>query len=161
MEPIRVASGAGSGPTELAAYDAALVAAGAGQYNLVRLSSVIPAGATVRSVGSLPELGAAGECLRVVEAAGVGTEGAAAALAWGRRAGDGSEPGPGLFYEAAATDPGASPVSEARTGLAAGASARDWELVDRDAATAATTPADDDYAAAVVVAAYGSAGPIL
>lgn len=39
---IKVASGLGAGPTKLAAFDAALNHAGVANYNLVRLSSVIP-----------------------------------------------------------------------------------------------------------------------
>lgn len=44
---IEVASGVGSGPTELAAFDAALIAAGVANFNLVVLSSVIPPGSEV------------------------------------------------------------------------------------------------------------------
>src|SRR3990167_8246372 len=39
---IAVASGIGTGPTKLAAFDAALNAAGVANYNLIRLSSIIP-----------------------------------------------------------------------------------------------------------------------
>jgi arginine decarboxylase len=39
---INVASGIASGPTELAAFDSALYAAGIANYNLLQLSSVIP-----------------------------------------------------------------------------------------------------------------------
>lgn len=39
---ILIASGIGSGPTKLAAFDAALNDAGVANYNLLRLSSVIP-----------------------------------------------------------------------------------------------------------------------
>lgn len=44
---IEVVGGAGEAGSELGAFDAALGAAGLGDYNLVTLSSVIPAGATV------------------------------------------------------------------------------------------------------------------
>jgi len=44
---ITVASGVGQGPTPLAAFDAALLAAGVENYNLIPLSSVIPARAVV------------------------------------------------------------------------------------------------------------------
>ena len=47
---IRVSRGAGSGPTRLAAFDAALMACGVADFNLVRLSSVIPTGAEVVEV---------------------------------------------------------------------------------------------------------------
>lgn len=39
---IKVASGIGTGPTKLAAFDAALNHAGVANYNLIRLSSVVP-----------------------------------------------------------------------------------------------------------------------
>jgi arginine decarboxylase len=39
---IRVSNGAGTGPTEIAAFDQALVKAGVANYNLIYLSSVLP-----------------------------------------------------------------------------------------------------------------------
>jgi arginine decarboxylase len=39
---IKVASGIGTGPTKLSAFDAALNHAGIANYNLIRLSSIIP-----------------------------------------------------------------------------------------------------------------------
>ena len=39
---IQIASGTGSGPTKLSAFDAALHAAGVANYNLIRLSSIVP-----------------------------------------------------------------------------------------------------------------------
>lgn len=44
---ITVRTGTGSGPTHLAAFDAALRVAGVADRNLVRLSSIIPPGATI------------------------------------------------------------------------------------------------------------------
>jgi arginine decarboxylase len=44
---IYLSTGAGEGPTPLAAFDAALVAAGIADYNLLCLSSVIPANARI------------------------------------------------------------------------------------------------------------------
>lgn len=46
---IQVSSGTGSGPTKLAAFDAALQAAGTANYNLIRLSSIIPPGSKVKA----------------------------------------------------------------------------------------------------------------
>lgn len=43
--PIYITHGTGSGPTPLAAFDAALFRAGIANYNLIHLSSVIPTGA--------------------------------------------------------------------------------------------------------------------
>lgn len=48
---IVVTAALGRGPTELAAFDDALVAAGVANHNLVRLSSVIPPGSVVRPGG--------------------------------------------------------------------------------------------------------------
>lgn len=45
--PIVLAQGVGSGPTPLAAFDAALLAAGVANYNLIVLSSVIPPGSVI------------------------------------------------------------------------------------------------------------------
>ena len=44
---ISIGAGIGEGPTALAAFDAALVAAGVANYNLIGLSSVIPPGSTL------------------------------------------------------------------------------------------------------------------
>ena len=49
-----ITSGAGEARTELAVFDAALLSAGVGNFNLIRLSSVIPAGSTI--VEKRPEL---------------------------------------------------------------------------------------------------------
>lgn len=45
--PIVLAQGLGSGPTALAAFDAALLDAGVANYNLIVLSSVIPPGSAI------------------------------------------------------------------------------------------------------------------
>jgi len=44
---IRVTEGVGTGPTELAAFDQALVKAGTANYNLIYLSSILPPGSDV------------------------------------------------------------------------------------------------------------------
>src|SRR5438309_1053120 len=44
---IQIASGTGAGPTKLAAFDAALLNAGAANYNLIHLSSIIPPDAKI------------------------------------------------------------------------------------------------------------------
>ena len=46
--PIVVTTGVGEGPTTMAAFDAALLDAGIANYNLIYLSSVIPAGSAIR-----------------------------------------------------------------------------------------------------------------
>jgi arginine decarboxylase len=53
---ITVAKGVGRGPTRVAAFDSALQARGVGNYNLIRLSSVIPPGTDIiRGRGATPE----------------------------------------------------------------------------------------------------------
>src|SRR5918911_5692889 len=44
---ILVDAGTGEGPTQLAAFDAALLMAGVANYNLICLSSIIPPGALI------------------------------------------------------------------------------------------------------------------
>jgi len=66
---IQVAAGIGRGPTTLAAFDSALLQAGAANFNLITLSSVIPLGSEVVSLeaGALPD-GKWGDRLYVVMA---------------------------------------------------------------------------------------------
>lgn len=97
---IRVSAGVGTGRTRLSAFDAALRDAGVADFNLVRLSSVIPAGSTVVEVpGSEQPLGEHGDVLYCVYAdayADVAGEQAWAGVAWSERL-DGSRAG--LFVE--------------------------------------------------------------
>jgi len=168
---IHVASGVGRGPTETAAYDAALAAAGVHNYNLVVVSSVVPADATVVEVERVPDRGPAGGRLTVVQAVATAESGpVAAALAWA------TGPGPGLFYEACGTgaerdgdgDADADAVvsavrEEALVGLAAGRALRadEWTFTDERACVerADADATGDAHVAVVVVAAYGEAEP--
>ncbi|MFC8599660.1 MULTISPECIES: pyruvoyl-dependent arginine decarboxylase [unclassified Isoptericola] len=97
---IRVSAGTGTGRTTLAAFDSALVAAGVGDFNLVRLSSVVPPGSVILEVDGRDQLaGAHGDALYCVYAAGYASlpgHEAWAGVAWSRRD-DGS--GAGLFVE--------------------------------------------------------------
>lgn len=157
MSTIRVVWGTGSGPTEMASYDAALAGANVHNYNLVCVSSVIPADASVEAVGTAPDLGRAGNRLTVVEAratrAGPGR--VTAGLGWTRGEGE-----PGLFYEAAGeTDPG--DVRERVTaGLAAGRELRDWSFDDERTRVASVDADPGTYATAVVLAVYGESEPV-
>lgn len=45
---ITITTGTGSGPTELAAFDAALLDSGVANYNLICLSSIIPPGSVIQ-----------------------------------------------------------------------------------------------------------------
>lgn len=165
MSTIRVAWGTGTGPTEMSSYDAALADANLHNYNLVAVSSVIPADATVEEVDVAPDLGPAGERLTVVQARAtcVGPGRVSAGLGWSTSEGesdDGADSGPGLFYEAAdETDP--EEIAErVRTGLAAGRELRDWEFTDERIRTADVHAEPGTFATAVVVAAYGESEPI-
>lgn len=53
---IRVSRGTGSGSTRLAAFDAALRSAGVADFNLVRLSSVIPPFSSVVTTGAAEQI---------------------------------------------------------------------------------------------------------
>ncbi|CAA9403790.1 MAG: hypothetical protein AVDCRST_MAG75-2303 [uncultured Propionibacteriaceae bacterium] len=97
---IRVSSGTGFGRTRLSAFDAALRAGGVADFNLIRLSSVIPPGSEVREVTPGNQLqGGHGDALFCVYAdayASTPGEQAWAGIAWSQRD-DGS--GAGLFVE--------------------------------------------------------------
>jgi len=162
MGTIHVASGAGTGPTPMASYDAALADAGVENYNLVAVSSVVPADAEMAVVDRAPDLGPVGGRLTVVEAratvAGPGSAGAA--LGWSRTAG-----GEGLFYESggvggAEGDPDDRAAERVRDGLAAGLDLRDWDGDEPTVETRRAVAGDGEHATAVVVAAYGAAEPI-
>jgi arginine decarboxylase len=97
---IRVSTGVGSGRTRLTAFDAALIDAGVGDFNLVRLSSVIPPASTVLTVPGTDQIrGDHGDLLYCVYAAAYCSTPHAeawAGLGWSL-ATDGS--GAGLFVE--------------------------------------------------------------
>lgn len=153
---IHISTGVGAGPTELAAYDAALAAANVHDYNLVTVSSVIPPGATVRQVDEIPPLGAAGGRVFVVEAVAIGAGDVplAAVLGWTDRDGQ------GLFYEATGSD---LPVVRERVdeGIAAGCRLRGWQVSPILRVEAVAPPTDEAVHAAVCIATYGGATPML
>jgi arginine decarboxylase len=157
MSVIRVAWGRASGPTPTAAYDAALAAANVHNFNLVRVSSVIPADAHLAVLGTAPDLGDVGDALTVVQGRatrGPGEAGAAG-IGWAR-----SDSGRGIFYESSGDDE-ATVRQRIADGLEAGMALRDWEFGDRDEAVVAADPDPDAYTTAVVVAAYGESHPIM
>jgi arginine decarboxylase len=159
MEPIRVVWGTGTAPTAMAAYDAALADAGVGNYNLVTVSSVVPAGATITAVGTAPDLGPVGERLTVVEARAAvppeSGEPACACLGWSTAA-----DGRGVFYEASGTDR-ETVRTAVREGLAAGEALREWVFEARDERAVAAEPDPRAHTAAVVLAVYGRSEPLL
>ncbi len=97
---IRVSAGTGTGRTTLAAFDSALAVAGVSDFNLVRLSSVVPPGSRILEVDGSEQLrGDHGDALYCVYArahASLPGHEAWAGVAWSRRD-DGS--GAGLFVE--------------------------------------------------------------
>ena len=120
MGRVRIVWGSGTGPTALASYDAALAAANIQDYNLVRVSSVLPVDTTVSLAGTAPDLGPVGGKLTVVEARGTtawtrsedsenpptrpaegttGYQSTSAGLGWAQAAS-----GRGTVYEATGTD---------------------------------------------------------
>ncbi|MEF8777180.1 MAG: pyruvoyl-dependent arginine decarboxylase [Haloarculaceae archaeon] len=177
MGTIRVVWGAATGPTAMASYDAALAEANVHDYNLVRVSSVIPAGATLDVAGEAPDFGPAGERLTVVQSRDTvaleENRPAVAGIGWARSA----DQGPGIFYEAAGEDEVA--VREGiDAGLDHGAGLRDWTVAERgievraspassasDASnhSGASRPSEatDSFRTQVVCAIYGDAEPIL
>ena len=157
MPTVRVVWGTGTGPTEMAAYDAALAVANVHNYNLINVSSIVPANATVEAPGSAPDLGRAGNRLTVVQAnatvAGPGT--VSAALGWA------TGPGPGLFYEAAGETDASTVEGEVREGLDAGGALRDWSLPDRRVRSVSADAPPGAVAGAVVLGVYGESEPIV
>ena len=180
MNTIHVAGGVGVADTAMASYDAALADANLPNYNLVAVSSVVPAEATVTAVAEAPDLGPAGNRLTVVEArrtvgpndevdfregGRAGAEDAESTRAPRRRpdvaAGLGwaTGPGPGLFYEVTGENPD-SVRDRIETGLDAGTTLRDWDLPDRETRVETAAASPDRYTTAVVIAAYGESDPI-
>ncbi len=159
MSAIRVVWGTGSGPTATSAYDAALAGADVHNYNLVILSSVIPADTPLEVVGTAPDLGPAGNRLAVVQ--GQRTVGpdesgpAVAGLGWAR-----DESGRGIFYEAGGTDPDAVRTT-IEAGLDQGTDLREWSFVDRDVLVREAPAEAGSHTAAVVCAVYGESRPLV
>ncbi|WP_336000584.1 pyruvoyl-dependent arginine decarboxylase [Halorientalis halophila] len=157
MSVIRLVWGVATGPTRTASYDAALAEANVHNFNLIRVSSVIPAEAHLEAVGTAPDLGAVGDGLTVVEGRHTAAPGeaGAAGIGWAR-----SESGRGIFYEA---DGESETVVRERIekGLAAGKDLRDWSFVEEDSIVVAAEPDPEEYATALVLAAYGESRSLL
>lgn len=158
MDTIRIVWGVGDGPTEMASYDAALADAGVHNYNLVAVSSMIPAEAEIDVAGTAPPLGPPGNKLTVVEgrATATGGETISAGLGWVR-----AEGGPGLFYEAAGRGPADTIGERVLDGLAAGRELRDWTFGDPEYQIVDADAAHDAYTTVLVLATYGHSEPIL
>lgn len=158
MGTIRVVWGTATGPTKIASYDAALAAANVHNYNLVTVSSVIPAATPVEAVGTAPDLGPVGNRLTVVEArhTDTGPGHVSAGLGWAT-----SNGGPGLFYEASGVADEADVRERLQRGLDAGRDLRDWAFTDEQYQVVTTEAAPGTYTTAVVLAVYGQSEPIV
>jgi arginine decarboxylase len=159
MSVIRVVWGSGSGPTATSAYDVALAAANVHNYNLVTVSSVVPAEPAIEAVGTAPDLGPAGGRLTVVQGRQtVGPEDtgpAVAGLGWAR-----SASGRGIFYEHGGTDREAVRAA-IEDGLDRGKELRDWSFVAGDLILREADESADAYTCSVVCAVYGESTPIV
>jgi arginine decarboxylase len=152
---IRIASGTGCGPTGLAAFDAALQAAGVENYNLIPLSSVIPPGAVLERVPFSTPPSEYGHRLYVVMArheATVPGEEAWAGLGWTQE----SDTGRGLFVELHASSRRAVELSINRT-LDSMKGSRPYEYGKNESQITGIT-CEGDPACALVIAVYESEG---
>ena len=151
-----MAAGTGCAPTALAAFDAALLAVGAGNFNLVRLSSVIPSGSDLAQPERIESCAQWGDRLFCVYAeahADVPGRGAAAGVGWVVKD-DGS--GCGLMVEHHA-DTEEEVVRQIRVSLAAMTSAR-GDRFGPPAMRLASVTCGGDPVCALVLAAYSTAG---
>lgn len=148
LDRVEIAWGTGEGRTELGALDAAFAAAGVGGYNLVRLSSVLPAGAAVDLVGTHERRHPVGQPVAAVVADAAAPDGTVSAgLGWST-----ADEG-GVFMEEHAAD---AEDCQARlvAGLRDARERRDWDWTD----ALETKVVEHDvaaYGAAAVVAVYG------
>jgi arginine decarboxylase len=157
MESIRVAWGAGMGPTAVASYDAALADAGVHNYNLVTVSSMIPPDATVDPIGTADDLGPVGGELTVVQARATATDPGhvTAGLGWSQ-----SSTG-GIFYEAAGPTDAADVEARIHEGLDAGQDLRDWAFNDPQVRVQSVEVEPGTHTTAVVLGIYGTATDLL
>jgi arginine decarboxylase len=148
--PIDLVWGTGSARTELGAFDAALSDANVHNYNLVELSSIVPAGATVERAGAIePGRWTTGDLVAVVLASRTSStpgERVAAGLGWAL-----AEEG-GVFVENDA------PTAEAcerllDANLADARAIRDWDWTGENERKVVEDVVDDVGAGAAVVAA--------
>jgi arginine decarboxylase len=153
---IRVSSGVGEGRTRLSAFDAALLDAGVANFNLIRLSSVIPPGSQVTTVGAHHQLlGLHGDRLYCVYAeayASTTLDEAWAGMAWSQRT---DESGEGLFVEHAGASE-ASVTHDLRLSLADLSNRRGRGFVEAGMVTASAACVSHPVCA-VVIATFQSA----
>ena len=162
---MRIVWGTGTGPTDVASYDAALADAGVHNYNIVPVSTNVPIGAVVASVGTAPDLGPAGNRLTAVQARATvaGPDRATAGLGWatGGEQGTTAGEGPGVIYEASGEFGEDTARERIRRGIDAATDLRDWPLAEPDLRIASTTVDAGAFATAVALAVFGESEPIL
>lgn len=152
---IPVTTGAGRGPTTIAAFDAALLAAGVGDVNLVALSSVIPPGADVTTGPSQPS-GTWGDRLYVVLADRREVRPGALAVAglgWIQE----PERGPGLFVEVVGDDE-SGVIDDIERSLGTMAANRPERRFGAPQIVTRAIRCEDEPVCALVVAAYEAVG---
>ena len=151
---VSVTWGTGEGATPLAAFDAALEAAGLHNYNLIHMSSIIPPGSRVCRGSSSPADDHYGHRLYVVVARQTVREAgheASAGLAWAQR-----PDGRGLFVEGTGVgEHGVRENLEASIGAITARRGGDWDEVQLETAN---VQCHGDPVCAVVAAAYRSEG---
>ena len=153
---IRVSKGAGTGPTRLAAFDAALFTAGIAGYNIIRLSSVVPPHAVVREVPAEEQVqGTEGDVAYCVYAAAYASEPGEQAWAGVAWAISSRQLGAGLFVEHAASS---ESMVRRELDVTIGAMSRIRGSQHQMAGqTVSSAVCIDDPVCAVVVATYGTA----
>lgn len=150
---IKIASGVASGPTPLAAFDAALRDAGVENYNLIPLSSVIPRSAVLERGQFIAPPGEYGDRLYVVMARHetcVAGEEAWAGLGWTQE----EETGRGLFVELHGTSRRCVEGAIEST-LDSMKSARSYDYGKNEREVAGIV-CEGDPVCALVIAVYGS-----
>ena len=158
MSNIRIVSGTGSAKTALASYDTALTAAGIHNYNLVKLSSVIPPEADLTVSGTAPVLGDLGDCIYVVEARVTTAKDSqiSAGLGWVT-----STDGLGIPYETAGHCSKDESRETLNISLGTARELRRFDYDTQDCHIVSTSPTTDGYTTVVVSAVYGAAEPLV
>lgn len=154
---IKVSTGSGVGPTRLAAFDAALFAAGVAHFNIIRLSSVVPPHTDVREVSGPDQIqGGVGDVAYCVYAAAYAStpgERTWAGLAW---AVDDNQSGAGLFVEHTASSESA--VRQDLHATIAAMSLTRGLRYRMAGVTVSSAVCIDHPVCALVIATYGTAG---
>jgi arginine decarboxylase len=153
MDEISVVWGSASGRTELGAYDRALYAAGLNDYNLLRLSSMIPPGVEVVERGVANSPWKTGDIVSVIESKKISRGSGVAGLGW---LSPEAEEG-GVFMECSDENEKGC-VEEILTGLEEARDTREWTQGDTEYKVVEGEEGGE-FSAAVVLAVYGRIKP--